>query len=233
MWDPLLLALGAGLTIPIGALISEHTRFRSYCHRNELHSFVSYFGGGALLAAIALVLIPHGMKADPVGTVALSFLAGGIIFWLLDQWMAQKVSTASQFMGMLLDFIPESIALGGAAATGSNTAVLLAVMIALQNMPEGFASFQEMIKGGSSRKKLWPVFLIAPVVGPLSAWIGYAFLSNAPQLLGGLMLFCSGGILYLIFQDIAPGAHLKTRSLPALGSLLGFVLGMVGTMILH
>ncbi len=100
-------------------------------------------------------------------------------------------------------------------------------------MPEGFASFQEMQEGGTSRKKLWPVFLLAPLVGPLSAWVGFAGLSDDPQLLGSLMLFCSGGILYLIFADIAPGAHLKNDHFPPVGSLLGFLFGMIGTMVIH
>lgn len=47
------------------------------------------------------------------------------------------------------------------------------------------------------------------------------------------MLFCSGGILYLVFEDIVPRAHLENESFPALGAVLGFLLGMVGTSWVH
>ncbi len=57
----LALALGAGLSIPLGSLASTHLRLRTFCFRHEVDSFVAYIGGGALLAAIALVLVPHGM----------------------------------------------------------------------------------------------------------------------------------------------------------------------------
>lgn len=58
----LALAWVAGLSIPVGALISSNIALRNACLRIELDSFVSYFGGGALLAAIALVLIPRGIE---------------------------------------------------------------------------------------------------------------------------------------------------------------------------
>lgn len=57
----LFVALIARLSILAGAFISTRTRLRSICLRYEIESFVSYFGGGALLAVIALVLIPHGI----------------------------------------------------------------------------------------------------------------------------------------------------------------------------
>ena len=227
------LALMAGLAIPVGALASAHHRLRSFCFEHEIDSFVSYFGGGALLAAVALVLVPFGMEHTHVAAAAAAFLFGGLVFWQVSAWLKRRGTTVSQFLGMLLDFIPEGIALGAALATGSHVAYLLALLIALQNMPEGFASFHEMRRGGMRLGRLWTVFLLAPLIGPLAAWVGFAFLSAEDQMLGLLMLFCSGGILYLIFEDIAPGAHMTRETLPAMGSVAGFLLGLIGAMLIH
>lgn len=142
-------------------------------------------------------------------------------------------NTASQFMGMVLDFFPEAILLGVAATSDSSIAYLLAALIALQNMPEGFAAHNEMQGSGVSRGHLWTMFLLAPLLGPLAAWIGFSWLSGNDGILAFVLLFCSGGILYLIFEDIAPGAHMKRKSFPAMGSILGFVVGMAGTMMIH
>ena len=229
----LLLALGAGLAMPLGALISQIVPLRSLVQRQELDSFVSYFGGGALLAAIALVLLPHGMQHVPVVPAALAFLCGGLVFWRLDRWLARSGGAAALMIGMLLDFVPESILLGAAAIDGSGIVWLLAGMIALQNLPEGFASWQSLRGAKQSRRYLLPVFLLAPWLGPLAAWAGYGWLAGSPMVLGGVMLFCSGGILYLIFDDIAPRAHLSRHDFPALGAVSGFLLGMVGTMLIH
>jgi len=45
------------------------------------------------------------------------------------------------------------------------------------------------------------------------------------------MLFASGGILYSIFQDLAPQVKLEKHWAPPMGALLGFVLGMLGLML--
>lgn len=46
------------------------------------------------------------------------------------------------------------------------------------------------------------------------------------------MLFAAGGILYLLFQDIAPQVRLENRWGPPLGAVLGFMLGMLGQILI-
>lgn len=229
----LLLALAAGLSIPLGAGIASVERLKDWCLKTEMDSFVSYFGGGALLAAIALVLLPRGLEQTSTGLAIGTFLAGGLIFWQISAQLERRRSSASNLMGMLLDFIPEAIILGAAASQGSSTALLLALFIALQNMPEGFAALNEMRQARMGKARIRGTFALAPLAGPLGAWFGYSCIEMGGTWLGGIMLFCSGGILYLIFQDIAPRAHLQHRQFPALGAVTGFLLGMTGTMLLH
>ena len=53
------------------------------------------------------------------------------------------------------------------------------------------------------------------------------------EVLAGIMLFASGGIIYTIFEDIAPMARLKYHWAPPLGAVFGFMFGMVGEMLAH
>ncbi len=41
-------------------------------------------------------------------------------------------------------------------------------------------------------------------------------------------MFSAGGILYLMFEDIAPEVPLANTYLPPLGAVLGFALGLAG-----
>jgi len=41
-----------------------------------------------------------------------------------------------------------------------------------------------------------------------------------------------GGILYLVFQDIAPQSKMRRHWAPPLGAVLGFAVGMVGKQVL-
>ncbi|MCB0493043.1 MAG: hypothetical protein KDC93_11575 [Cyclobacteriaceae bacterium] len=52
------------------------------------------------------------------------------------------------------------------------------------------------------------------------------------MMIAALMLFSSGGIVYLIFQDIAPMSKMKKSWFPALGASLGFLVGMLGVKVL-
>lgn len=234
---PLEWALGlawlAGLSIPAGAVISSSIVLRSACLRMELDSFMSYFGGGALLAAIALVLIPRGIEQASVFSVVAAFAAGGLVFWQFSVWARRTRTAASQFIGMLLDFFPEAVLLGAVAASTSNVVYLLAGLIALQNLPEGFAAYHEMREGLTSRARLLTIFFATSTVGPVAAWLGFVWLATSEFTLAMILLFCSGGILYLIMEDVAPRAHSKSKSFPAIGAVGGFLLGMVGTMLIH
>ena len=55
-------------------------------------------------------------------------------------------------------------------------------------------------------------------------------MADAPVATAATMLFAAGGILYLVFQDIAPQAKLAAHWGPPLGAVLGFALGLAGTM---
>jgi ZIP family zinc transporter len=195
---------------------------------------VSYIGGGgALLAASTLVLIPRGIEDTLPLFVAFAFAAGGLVFCGFSAWTRRTRNSASQFLSMLLDFLPEAILLVTLAASGSNVVFLLAGLMALQNMPEGFAAYHEIQGTTGSPGRLLMIFLVVSLVGPLAAWVGFAFLSSSESALAMIMLFCSGGIVYLIFEDIATEAHSKRDSFPAMGAAAGFLLGLIGTMMIH
>jgi ZIP family zinc transporter len=77
------------------------------------------------------------------------------------------------------------------------------------------------------RKSLFILFLLS-LSEDISALTGYYLLADRPITESGLMLFSSGGIVYLIFQDIAPTSKLKKSWISALGASLGFMVGMIG-----
>lgn len=65
-------------------------------------------------------------------------------------------------------------------------------------------------------------------MGPLMGSAGWIYGAEHTVFLGGVMLIASGGILCLIFQDIAPQSCLDRHWAPALGAVLGFAFGMMG-----
>lgn len=227
----LLLTLLAAAAMPLGGWLAMIESLHRGWLEQELRHSILAFGAGVLVAAVALVLIPEGVRGLSPLAIGLCFTGGGLAFMLLDIQLAAHKTAAAQMAAMLADFLPESLAMGAAFAHGHAFGFSLALLIALQNVPEGFNAFREMagrnrVKG---RRVLLLMALMVPL-GPLMGWLGMTWLSPRPDLLHGVMLFSAGGILYAIFQDIAPGIRLSRRWAPPMGAVLGFLLGLLGNL---
>lgn len=234
LFKVMLYSFFAGVTVFLGGLLSRY--FEKYFQvgfvKEEIIHTSTAFGGGIIIAAVAFVLAPRGMDLLPLIPMAAVFLAGAIFFFFLDKYIEKKGGTISQLLAMLMDFVPEAIALGAVFAIDQNVGLLLAIFIGLQNFPESFNSYLDLRKTGFSSIKCLLILFFLSFSGVIAAILGYFLLSSMPTITAAMMLFSSGGILYLIFQDIAPMSELKKSWFPALGSSLGFLVGMIGEKIL-
>lgn len=229
----ILLTAAAGACIPLGGWLASHEHVRPRWLEKEFRYFVIAFGGGILLGAVSIVLVPEGVKSlDGSPVAVLVLLAGGGCFFLVERMLGLRRRESPQLTGMILDYVPEAIALGGMAALGSPVVPLLALLIGLQNLPEGFNSYRELIQQNHSARKTLNTMLLLVILGPIAGVTGFLFLADHPFWLGSIMLFAAGGILYLIFQDIAPQGRLAKHWAPPLGAVFGFALALVGD-ILH
>jgi ZIP family zinc transporter len=191
------------------------------------------FGGGILFAAVALVLVPEGIRHLSVGASSATLLGGGGVFMLADRRLDRSGTPAAALLATLLDYAPEAIALGAMMQSRPAMGLLLAIFIGLQNLPEGFNSYRELVvQGGLPSWQVLTILSGLTALGPVCGLAGLALLSDLPSATSGVMLFAAGGILYLTFQDLAPQAHLKHRWAPALGAVLGFWVGLVGHLLI-
>ena len=222
----------AGLAMFVGAASARLERIPEGELKNEIIHGVVAFGGGVLVAAVAFVLAPAGLKSLNLCTASVLFCAGSFAFMLLDKSISCRGGPKAQFMAMLMDFIPEAIALGAVFAHQHSLGILLALFIGTQNLPEGFNAYRELRSGGTRPARILLTLLFLSVLGPAAALTGYVFLQFHPQVVGGLMLFAAGAILYLVFQDIAPQSRMRRHWIPPLGATLGFLVGMIGEKLL-
>ncbi len=215
--------------MPLGASIASVERISPRWLETEVRHGVIAFGGGALLSAVALVLVPQGVNNLSSVLVAACFSGGGIVFMAFDIRLVANNTPFSQLTAMLSDFVPEALALGATFTFSKDAGLLLAGIIALQNLPEGFNAYREIkVSSGYGSLKIIGAFTLMALLGPVAGTIGYFVLSGYPQIVSGIMLFAAGGILYMIFQDIAPQSRLKNHWAPPLGAVAGFLLGVLG-----
>ncbi|SDZ51376.1 zinc transporter, ZIP family [Jannaschia faecimaris] len=226
MQQALLLSLLAGAMIPLGAWIAWR---RDQFDERVPHAVVA-FGGGTLVSAVALVLVPDGAARIPDALAVVLFLAGGAVFRWIDASVKRISGQHGQMLAMLTDFIPEAAALGALLATGENSAFLLAALIGLQNLPEGFNAWRE--NPPNAPRRTMALYCALALLGPAAAMAGNVFLSQSDGALGGLMVFAAGGVLYLVFEDVAPADRMESDPTPPLGAVAGFALGLAGHLML-
>lgn len=232
--EAMVLSLIGGSGIFIGALLASHEHIRPTWLENEFRHGITAFGGGALISAVALVLIPEGIQNQSVLSVTITFLAGGLVFMSLERFLARHKTTAAQFLAMLLDFVPEAMVIGAMMTRDRYAAFLMTLFIFLQNLPESFNAFCELTHSvKTSVKKILIGFLIVACSGPIYVVVGATVFNRHEDWLAGLMTFCSGGILYILFNDIAPQVKLKRHWWPAMGALFGFLAGLLGKLFLR
>lgn len=224
----------AGCCIVIGGTAAMIERVRPQWLEHELRHSIIAFGGGILISAVALVLVPEGSRLIPSAPAASAILMlGGLVFFVVERSLGLRRRETPQFVAMLLDYIPESLALGGMFAIGAPSAPVLALLIGLQNLPEGFNAYRELnsLPHVKSATILIVMIVLIPL-GPLVGTLGWFYAADHELFLGGVMLFSAGGILYLLFQDVAPQSHLDRRWAPALGAVLGFGIGLLGQLLI-
>ena len=227
-----LYSFASGATVILGGFLAK----LKVLPKNELGREISHgivaFGGGVLVAAVAFVLAPKGIQLLSLPVLTSVFLLGVVCFLFLDRFITRHSGRKAQLMAMLMDFIPEGIALGAIFSSDRQTGLLLALFIGMQNLPEAYNSFGDLLRSGISANRSLLILIPFSLVGVVAAVAGYSFLSGQQRLVASLMVFSAGAILYLVFQDIAPMAKLKNHWTPAAGATLGFMLGMIGEKVL-
>jgi ZIP family zinc transporter len=230
----ILLSGFSGITIFIGGLLAyyfNHHVKESPVKKEIIQTMMS-FGAGIILSALSLVLIPKGMEELNLLPMAISFVAGAVTFLFIDLYLKKKVGQTATLLAMMLDFVPEAIVLGAVFVIDPNMATLLAIFIGLQNLPESFNAFRDLIQSGFTVKKTLVTFFFLSFFGIIAALSGHFLLSDYPNLTAHLMIFASGGILYLLIEDIIPESNLEKSYFSSLGATFGFLAGIIGDKII-
>lgn len=213
----------AGGTSFLGGIIGRYAKFSD----NRI-LFLTAFGAGILIAAAVFSMVVEAEKELGIVAMLMCFLGGSIVFAFADWIVERKSGEAAILLGIGLDSIPESLAIGASIAGGA--ALAIALLIGIQNVPEGITSFRELTSGkkaafASNKKKALSFIGVVSVIPIVLGLVGLFFFQGMHTLIAVTLAVSAGGIFYMLFFDMIPKAHKESKRSPTFGAVLGFIIG--------
>ena len=118
--------------------------------------------------------------------------------------------------------------LAGNAGIALLEAIILAIGIAIQNIPEGAIISMPLKMQGASKKKAFLYGMLSGLVEPIAAMITVLLINIVVPILPYLLAFAAGAMLYIVSGELIPEANkLYKGRLTAIGNIVGFVIGLV------
>ena len=118
--------------------------------------------------------------------------------------------------------------LAGNVGIGLMEAMLLAIGIAIQNIPEGAIISMPLKMDGTSKKKAFIYGVLSGIVEPISAIITVLLINVIVPVLPYLLSFAAGAMLYVVVEELIPEIHRGKKSvLGVIGFTIGFAVMMV------
>lgn len=206
--------------------------------REEFLTFILGVSAGVMTVVVFLDLIPEALQLGNITTTLSGMLAGVVLIGLFDyifphEHYSGKADNSYYKSGILLAVgialhnIPEGLAIGAGYSADSSLGLGLAIIIGIHNCPEGMAVATSLCLAGMSS---WQTILITIFAGMpmgIGAFLG-SYLGTISQYFLSLSLgFAAGAMLFITFDDLIPSAHQKnTGKLAIMGILLGVFLGI-------
>jgi ZIP family zinc transporter len=225
-------------------------------HERLVDLMLGFAAGVMIAASVWSLLIPSMSMAAADGLPSwmpalVGFAAGGVFLYGVDRILphlhpgfssdhAEGIKThwsrSALLIGAItLHNIPEGLAVGvafGAVAHDGGTttaaALVLALGIGLQNLPEGTAVALPLRAMGLSRAKSFFFGQLSAIVEPIAAVIGAATVVFARPVLPYVMAFAAGAMIYVVVEEVIPESQRgDNNDLATGGAMFGFALMMV------
>ena len=195
---------------------------------------------GIMTVIVFIDLIPESLHTGSIWTMLTGLILGIILIMILDISFPHRKFTSSENLsgryikaGILLAIsiachnFPEGLAIGAGFASNKKLGISIAIIIALHNMPEGLAVATTLRLG---KVKSYQIFLITALAGlpmGLGAFLGAYFGQLSLMILSIALGLAAGAMIYIIFDELVPGAHKLSKSHWAtIGIVWGMIIGI-------
>jgi ZIP family zinc transporter len=212
---------------------------------------VMAFGAGALISAITTDLVAPAYVAAGRAPAGIGLLIGAIGYYALTSWLNRRAeredpeepvsdaedaagdeampsgadATAARNLtvGMVLDGIPESIAIGLTLLGGGTVSVALVGAVFLSNLPDAIGVAAALLAGGIELRKVLARFAAIVLVGFVAGLAGYAILKPTDaDLIAIIQTIAAGAMIVVCVNEMVPIAVRGAGRHAGLAAAAGF-----------
>jgi ZIP family zinc transporter len=246
-------SIGWGLAVAVSLLAGALTAARVHLPERAAATLTA-FGGGVLLAAVALELVPDADAEAGTALTAIGLVAGTLVYVGADAWLSRtethgemrralhastagRTGAATRMMesesarglsiaaGLTIDGVPESLALGLTIAEDELGVALLAGIL-IGNVVESYGAAEPIIAGGHPPRFAIRVLGTIGLAVALATVLGGTVLADAsPDFIGTAQAVAAGAVLAVVTIAVVPHAFEQVSRLAATATVAGFVLG--------
>lgn len=216
-------------------------------HKRPLDIMLSISAGLMIAASIWSLTIPAVNLAEELWhnswlLPSIGFLTGGLFIILssiiIDKALpnATKKKRSILIIGVMpLHNIPEGLAVGvsfSGFAIGMNgcslaSALMIALGIGIQNIPDGIAISLPLYRDGMSKGKAFLYGQSSGIMEIIAAIIGYFVTISIRSVLPFFFTFAAGAMITVVVSELIPDISPENRKLGVIGFIIGFTVMMI------
>jgi len=214
---------------------------------------VMAFGAGTLISAITTDLVFEAYQEAGRAPTGFGLLVGALGYFALTEWLdrraqredpeqpveeaedaagsealpagADEKTARNLTVGMVLDGIPESIAIGLTLLGGGSVSIALVGAVFLSNLPEAIGVAAAILAGGQALGKVLLRFAAIVAVGAIAGAIGYGLLQpSEADLIAVIQSIAAGAMIVVTVNEMIPLAVRGAGRYSGLAAAGGFAL---------
>ncbi|MCU0279477.1 MAG: hypothetical protein MUF33_11365 [Candidatus Nanopelagicales bacterium] len=210
------------------------------------------FGAGAVISAVSTDLVGVAYDEAGAGPTAMGIAVGGLGYYAIIRFLesagtrerpskpvedavevdhtvevaaATPTEARNLFIGMIIDGVPESVAIGltlHLATLGVSAALVGSVFIA--GLPEAIGVAAALLAGGYALGRILVRFSIVVAIGAVAGAFGYQVLVGAdPRIIALIQSVAAGALLVVVVNEMVPIAVRGVQRWAGVLAAAGFV----------
>lgn len=194
---------------------------------------------GIMLAVVLLDLVPTAMAFGSLRQTLMGFSLGIILMLILEVVLSQffranssTINAPARWLkmgyliaiGIALHDLPEGFAIAAGYSAKQHLGLLIALAIGLHNIPEGMATTTPLRMGGVSASRVIATNVVVSLFTPLGTLLGLLLVDLSDAFISVLLAAAAGAMTFIVYNELLPESRRRHPNYSTVGGIFGFFL---------